>query len=87
MCGGNSTVGSNPTGTAIENPRSSGGFLLFQRPVVTTRCMHRTACPVRLVWQCPRSQMSRPEIQFAGNAGTRHLRDGIKGSELLIVAG
>ncbi len=27
MCGGNSTVGSNPTGTATENPRSRGGFL------------------------------------------------------------
>lgn len=28
MCGGNSTVGSNPTGTATENPRSRGGFLV-----------------------------------------------------------
>ena len=27
MCGGNSTVGSNPTGTATENPRLRGGFL------------------------------------------------------------
>ncbi len=31
MCGGNSTVGSNPTGTATENPRSRGGFLLLRR--------------------------------------------------------
>jgi hypothetical protein len=39
MCGGDSTVGSNPTGTAIENPRSRGGFL-FLRSVLGASLVH-----------------------------------------------
>ena len=59
MCGGDSTVGSNPTGTATKNPRDpsvykgSGGSRVSKKPRLRTGChtLSRSGTLVGLAWR------------------------------------